>query len=48
MTQDQVGPVFSTLSSKYSVINLNPEDQAEVEHLAAELKSIFDGYVKRE
>lgn len=48
MTKDQVGPALSTLSTKYSVINLNPEDQTEVEHLVAELKSIFDGYVKKE
>jgi hypothetical protein len=48
MTKVQVGPLSSTLSSKYSVINLNPEDQTEVEHLVAELKSIFDGYVKKQ
>ena len=48
MTKEQVGPVLSMLSSKYSVINLNPEDQTEVEHLVADLKSVFDGYSKKE
>jgi hypothetical protein len=48
MTKEQVGPVLSMLSNKYSVINLNPEDQTEVEHLVAELKSIFDGYSKKQ
>lgn len=48
ITKEQVGTVLSALGVKYSVVVLNPEDQTEVEHLVAELKSIFDGYSKKE